>query len=76
MGMSVRLFFVMERQISRIMAENNLRGLAVGTATMSGEAAQQVHQTLVAEQGEVYIVTRDAIVEGDAGAVEQLKALF
>jgi len=76
LAMPARMFFVMERQIVRIMAEVDLRSLAVGTSTMSGEAAQRIHQVLIAEQGEVYVVARSSLVAGEEGAIDKLKALF
>lgn len=74
--MPARLFFMMERQIARIMAEGNLRSLAVGASAMSGETAEQVHKVLIAEQGEVYVVARENLVMGDSDAIDQLKSLF
>ena len=66
----------MERQIVRIMAEGDLRALAVGASSVSGETAQRVHQVLIAEQGEVYVLARSSLVAAEEGAIDKLKALF
>ena len=74
--MPARLFFAMERQISRIRAEEDLRYLAVSSSVMSGEAIQKVQQALVVEQGEVFQVAREQIVHAEEGAMSKLKALM
>jgi len=76
LAMPARMFFTMERQIVRIMAEGDLRALAVGASSVSGETAQRVHQVLIAEQGEVYVLARSSLVAAEEGAIDKLKALF
>lgn len=71
--MPADLFFCMEQQIARVRAEGDLRRLAVGAATASGEAAESVHKVLIAEQGEVYVIAREKVVQADPGAINELK---
>lgn len=77
MAMPVRLFFAMEKQIPRIMAEQGMRALAITSSASSGEAATEVYQSLVAEQGEVYVLSGSSgVVEAEDGAIDKLKAMF
>lgn len=75
--MPTRMFFAMDKQIARIRAEKGMRELAISNSSMSGEAAQGVYQTLVAEQGEVYVLSRTTgVVEAEEGAIDKIKAMF
>lgn len=75
--MPTRMFFAMEKQIARIMAEKGMRDLAISNGAMSGDAANSVYQTLVAEQGEVYVLSRTTeVVKAEEGAIDKIKAMF
>lgn len=74
--MPSHLFFMMEKQIGRIRAETDLRTLAVNASSFSKEQAEKVHEVLIAEQGEVYVISHEAIVTAEAGALAKLKALM
>lgn len=74
--MPAKLFFAMERQINRIRADGDLRALSINGCTMGGEHVQKVHQALIAEQGEVYVIARSALVMADHDALAQLKSLM
>ncbi len=76
--MKTRMFFALDRQIARIMAEQGVRSLAITTAASSGEAANHTYQSLIAEQGEVYVLSGSdkRIVNAEEGAVDRLKAMF
>ncbi|EGR3221642.1 hypothetical protein N7I40_004013 [Vibrio parahaemolyticus] len=74
--MSARLFFAMEKQIPRIRAETDLRGLAVISSVMSGDKIQEVRKALVVEQGEVFQIERKQLVYAEKGAIDKLKALM
>lgn len=67
---------MMERQISRIRAEADLRSLAIQSCSYSGEQAEKVHKVLIAEQGETFVIARSAIEAGEQGALAALKALM
>lgn len=55
-----------------------MRELAVTTSSGSGEAANSTYQSLIAEQGEVYILgsTYERIVDAEEGAFDKIKAMF
>ena len=57
MGIPIRLFWFMSRQIERIQAQRDLRALTVGVCSQGGsEAAQECRERLVLEIGEVYVI--------------------
>ena len=64
LNMKTRMFFAMDKQINRIMAEQGVRSLAITTAAGSGEAANNTYQSLIAEQGEVYVLSGSQEQEG------------
>lgn len=74
--MPVRMFFLMERHIARVRAESDLRSLAIQASSFGGEQAQKIHEVLVAEQGEVYQVARESVVQAEAGALDKLRSLM
>ena len=78
LNMKTRMFFAMDKRINRIMAEQGVRSLAITTAAGSGEAANNTYQSLIAEQGEVYVLSgsQDRVVDAEEGAVDRLKAMF
>lgn len=76
MQLPAALFFNLERQINRIKAEINLRDLAVSSVAMSDkESRTQIHRALVLEQGEIYQIERDGLVQPEPGAISKLKNL-
>lgn len=66
----------MEKQISRIRAETDLRYLAVATSTMDGEAATKVQKALVVENGEVFQLSRNRFEKAEEGAFDKLKSIM
>lgn len=74
--MPARLFFYMDTQIPRIQASNDVRKLSVVTCSMGGDHVDEVYKTLVAEQGEVYVMARTAYVEAESDALARLKELM
>lgn len=66
----------MERQITRVRAEKDLRSLAIQACSFSGEQAEKIHKVLIAEQGEIYVIARSAIEVAEEGALASLKALM
>lgn len=65
LAMPARRFWSMERQISRIQAANDLRGINIGVAVSGKEALEKTTERLVLELGETSKVKRSVIVKGD-----------
>jgi hypothetical protein len=52
MSLPVRAFWVMNRNIDRLRAEEDLRSIKVGIATQSDEANKKITEHLFKERGE------------------------
>lgn len=55
-----------------------MRDLAITTSAASGEMANSTYQSLIAEQGEVYVITRtrSPVVYAEKGAIDRIKAML
>jgi hypothetical protein len=75
--MPVRIFWVLERQISRIQADSDLRHLALLAASHGGENFQTTHARLVAELGTVAAKTTAGImnVKLDEAGLQELQGM-
>jgi len=63
--MPSRRFWSMERQIARIRAESDLRGINVGVALTNQDALEKTTNILVLELGDTAEIKRSLIVKGD-----------
>lgn len=75
LAMPARRFWSMERQISRIMSERDLRTINVNRATITAEAMEAVVEQLTLEIGETVEIERQAIVKPQADFAERMKRL-
>lgn len=69
MKMPVRRFWLMNRNINRIQAENDVRMVTVMNAAQSQEGAKEYRESLIEEMGDV---ARAEAVRDEAG-VDRLK---
>lgn len=65
LNMPSRRFWSMERQINRIRAETDLRGINVGQALTTNDAFKTTTDRLILELGETTQVQRSIRVKGD-----------
>lgn len=76
MRMPVRIFWVMNNNIHRIQAENDIRTLTVMNAAQSAEGSVEVRQRLVLEVGDA-VKTRPAQLDEklDRAGLEMLRRM-
>lgn len=67
LAMPSRRFWSMERQITRIKAEGDLRLINVNQAHGNKEALDRASERLILELGETTQVKRQLIVKGESG---------
>lgn len=77
MGLPIRVFWLMNSSIGRLLAEKDIRALTVQSARHGGEQAEQIRQHLVIEMGEVGKTAQvaDLSAERDQQGFEELKTL-
>lgn len=78
MGLPIRRFWLLSGCVDRIMAQKDLRALAVSSNAMSGENLGEHRERLVLEIGNVYKLDKVAVVmeeERDEAGFAELRNL-
>lgn len=78
MEMPIKAFWLVNRNINRLLAEKDIRHLNVANAAMSADSANQCRELLVDELGEVFKVDQMAIAleaKPDRDGIEFLRRL-
>lgn len=75
-AMPARMFWCMERNISRIRAEEDMRMLRALNGAQSKEATKQAYEDLAAEVGETCQIRRPKIVKPEPNVKEKFKRLM
>ncbi len=69
--MPSRLFWYLERNISRVRAEADIRAVRVANAAPHRESTEGLMQSLAAEIGETAEIKRNVIVRAEADAKQK-----
>lgn len=76
MDLPIRAFWLLNSNVSRLMAEKDMRSLTIAaSAQQEGEAITQVRENLVIEMGEVMVVDPIASAVRDEEGFNELKAM-
>lgn len=72
----LRVFWLMNSSVVRLMAEHDMRSLSIASASQAGEAIRQTREHLVVEMGEVVKLDPIAIAVRDTTGFEELRSMM
>lgn len=75
LSLPIKAFWAIDRQINRVRAEADLRGMRVASTSMGGEGAQKFQEELLREMDEPIRLDPIKSAIRDAGGVEDLRRM-